>query len=103
MAIDGGATSNYLVARAMVAGVAPPLLDFATCRVYTCENRRHREAKIANRLNRGIRLYRRRSSFAGEGRHPAEEDGLMDGLVPINRRCGHPSTVVGRLTGETRL
>lgn len=41
-------------------------------------------------------------SFAHLLRYLVERDGLTDDKVPMNRRCGPPATVVGRLTGAVR-
>ena len=32
-----------------------------------------------------------------------ESDGLTEAQVPMNKRCGAPSKVIGRLTGEAKL
>lgn len=39
------------------------------------------------------------TSFALTLRYMVEDDGLTDDLLPMNRRCGPPSTIVGFLTG----
>ena len=41
-------------------------------------------------------------SFADLLKYMVERDGLTEGQIPMNARCGAASKVIGRLTGETR-
>ena len=41
-------------------------------------------------------------SFADLLKYMVERDGLTEEQIPMNARCGAPSKVIGRLTGETR-
>lgn len=41
-------------------------------------------------------------SFAGLLKYMVERDGLTEEQIPINERCGAPSKVIDRLTGEAR-
>ena len=41
-------------------------------------------------------------SFADLLKHMVEHDGLTEEQIPLNERCGAPSKVIGRLTGEVR-
>jgi len=41
-------------------------------------------------------------SFADLLKYMVERDGLTEEQIPINGRCGAPSKVIGRLTGEAR-
>lgn len=52
----------------------------------------------------GAKVRRRNGSirFADLLRHMVAHDGLTDGKVPMNERCGRASVVVGRLTGDLK-
>ena len=41
-------------------------------------------------------------SFADLLKYMVERDGLTEEQIPMNARCGAPSKVIGRLTGEAR-
>ena len=42
-------------------------------------------------------------SFADLLKYMVERDGLTEEQIPMNARCGAPSKVIGRLTGEASL
>ncbi|MCW3476267.1 hypothetical protein [Limobrevibacterium gyesilva] len=60
------------------------------------------ELALKDRYGHKVRDKRGNIRFANALRYMVESDGLTDDQVPMNRRCGPPSTVVGRLTGDVR-
>jgi hypothetical protein len=61
-----------------------------------------RKAETENRnISKGEKSWAERVFFADLLKYMVESDGLTEEQVPMNERCGAPSTVIGRLTGET--
>ncbi len=59
-------------------------------------------AKKANKeLTGGQQRWIDNISFADLLKYMVERDGLADGQLPLVKRCGPPSTVIGLLTGKT--
>ncbi len=79
-----------------------------TDRYANAETQRRRKlvAKKAENENRTItkseRWWTEYASFADLLKYMVEHDGLTEDQVPINVRCGAPSKVIDRLTGEAR-
>jgi len=62
-----------------------------------------RKAETRNReISKGEKWWVENFSFADLLKYMVEGDGLTEEQVPMNKRCGAPSTVIGRLTGEAK-
>jgi hypothetical protein len=62
-----------------------------------------RKAETENRnISKGEKSWTEHVSFADLLKYMVESDGLTEEQVPMNKRCGAPSKVIGRLTGEVR-
>jgi hypothetical protein len=60
------------------------------------------ELALKDRYGDKVRDKHGKISFARTLRYMVKCDGLTDDLVPMNRRCGPPATVVRRLTGDVK-
>jgi hypothetical protein len=89
--------------------VALTALELALTDRYAGEETERRRALIAIRskndkgtIPKSKRWWVENISFADLLKLMVERDGLTEDQVPMNQRCGPPSKVIGRLTGETR-
>jgi hypothetical protein len=62
-----------------------------------------KKAETENRnMSKGEKSWAERVFFADLLKYMVESDGLTEEQVPLNERCGPPSKVIGRLTGEAK-
>jgi hypothetical protein len=60
-----------------------------------------RKAATRNReISKGEKWWAETFSFADLLRYMVEHDGLTEDQVPMNKRCGPPSAVISRITGD---
>jgi hypothetical protein len=52
-------------------------------------------------VTKGAKWWADNPSFADLLKYTVDHDGLTEDLIPMNRRCGPPSKVLGMVTGET--
>ena len=55
------------------------------------------------KISKGERWWAENPSFADLLKYMVDYDGLTEKQVPMNQRCGPASTVLGLVTGDTRL
>ena len=60
-----------------------------------------KEKKAKNEVTKDQWSRAEKTRFANLLKYMVEHDGLTEEKVPINRRCGHNSKVIGLLTGKT--
>lgn len=61
-----------------------------------------RAKQEARPVRKGEKWWVENATFADLLKHMVEHDGLTDSQVPIDHRCGSPSSVIGLLTGTTK-
>ncbi len=61
-----------------------------------------KEEREKKKASKGEKWWADNPSFADLLKFMVDHDGLTDGQLPINHRCGPPSNVVALLTGERR-
>jgi hypothetical protein len=89
--------------------IALTALELALTDRYAGEETARRTKLVARKAERENRAPSKKErwwtgyvSFADLLKFMVERDGLSDDQVPMNRRCGPASTIIGHLTGETR-